>query len=270
MKTTLKTITLALLMGVPFLFTNCKDQPTEKWNLAWEDNFDAAELDATAWSKVPRGGSDWNNYMTDDESCYELRDGKLVLHSIENKALENDTAAYLTGGVWGLNKKAFGNGRIEIKAKVDEGTGAWPAIWLLPQDAKWPYGGEIDIMEHLNDDEIVYQTIHTTYTLGGIKENPLSHITAPFKNNDFNVYACEMYPDSLCFYVNDVHTLTYPRIQTDKEDQYPFNDHNFYLVLSMQLGGSWVGKVDPADLPLEMQIDWVRFYELNEQWKENK
>ena len=28
----------------------------------------------------------------------------------------------------------------------------------------------------------------------------------------------------------------------------------------MQLGGSWVGGVDPQDLPVEMEIDWVRFY----------
>ena len=27
----------------------------------------------------------------------------------------------------------------------------------------------------------------------------------------------------------------------------------------MQLGGSWVGAVDPKDLPVEMEVDWVRF-----------
>ena len=33
-----------------------------------------------------------------------------------------------------------------------------------------------------------------------------------------------------------------------------------YLILDMQLGGKWVGKVFPEDLPAEMQIDWVRAY----------
>ena len=28
----------------------------------------------------------------------------------------------------------------------------------------------------------------------------------------------------------------------------------------MQLGGSWVGPVHPEELPVEMEIDWVRFY----------
>ncbi|MDR3309387.1 MAG: beta-glucanase, partial [Tannerella sp.] len=68
-----------------------------------------------------------------------------------------------------------------------------------------------------------------------------------------------MYPDSLRFDINGLHTFTYPRIETDKADQFPF-DRDFYLLLDMQLGGSWVGSVDPADLPVEMWIDWVRFY----------
>ena len=49
-------------------------------------------------------------------------------------------------------------------------------------------------------------------------------------------------------------------IETDKEGQFPFVGKDFYLLLDMQLGGNWVGQVDPADLPVEMEIDWVRFY----------
>ena len=69
-----------------------------------------------------------------------------------------------------------------------------------------------------------------------------------------------MYPDSLSFYINDKHTFTYPRIQTDKKGQYPYNEP-FYLLIDMQLGGNWVGKVDTKDLPVEMLVDWVRFYQ---------
>lgn len=269
MKTKLKNTSVSLTLSA-LLFASCQSGPVEKWSLAWEDDFNGTELDLAAWSKVERGGSDWNNYMTNDEANYAVIDGNLVLRGTKNNDLEKDTAICLTGGVYGLDKKAFGNGRIEIKAKLDEGVGAWPAIWLLPQGAKWPLGGEIDIMEHLNHDDIVYQTVHTTYTLAGNKSNPISSTTAPLKRNDYNIYACEMYPDSLRFFVNNELTLTYPRAKVDQEDQFPFNDHDFYLVLSMQLGGSWVGSVDLADLPIEMKIDWVRFYELNPNWKEKK
>ncbi|KIW82760.1 hypothetical protein Z517_02003 [Fonsecaea pedrosoi CBS 271.37] len=41
-------------------------------------------------------------------------------------------------------------GRIEVEAKLPEGDWLWPAIWLLPVEAKygvWPQSGEIDIVE---------------------------------------------------------------------------------------------------------------------------
>ena len=31
-------------------------------------------------------------------------------------------------------------------------------------------------------------------------------------------------------------------------------------MIDMQLGGNWVGPVNPDDLPVEMEIDWVRHY----------
>ena len=52
----------------------------------------------------------------------------------------------------------------------------------------------------------------------------------------------------------------YPRIQTKEEGQFPFTQP-FYLLIDMQLGGSWVGAVSPEDLPVEMEVDWVRFYQ---------
>ena len=153
------------------------------------------------------------------------------------------------------------NGRIEIRARLEAAEGAWPAIWMLPEHAPWPMGGEIDIMERLNNDTIAYQTVHSFYTYNlKIKNTPLSHAIGTIKPNDYNVYAVELYKDSLSFYINDIHTFSYPRIQTEKEGQFPF-DQPFYLLIDMQLGGSWVGKVNPKDLPVEMHVDWVRFYQ---------
>ena len=115
-------------------------------------------------------------------------------------------------------------------------------------------------MERLNDDSIAYQTVHShyTYTLG-IKDHPKSHSTGVIHPDRYNVFAVEMYPDSLSFYVNDVHTFTYPAYKRKKRT-IPFTTA-FYLLIDMQLGGSWVGAVSPEDLPVEMEVDWVRFYQ---------
>ena len=199
--------------------------------------------------------------MSDFDSCYAMRDGKLVLRGLVNHSLPNDTAAYITGGVYTKDKVGFTNGRLEIHAKLNGATGAWPAFWLLPQDGKWPGGGEIDIMERLNNDSIAYQTVHSHYTFDlGIKDNPKQGSTGLINPDDFNTYTVEMYPDSLVFAVNHRHTYTYPRIDTDKEGQFPFYQP-YYLLIDMQLGGSWVGAVDPKELPVEMWVDWVKYYE---------
>ncbi|MCL2742496.1 MAG: DUF6067 family protein [Planctomycetaceae bacterium] len=235
---------------------------TKGWQLVWEDNFD--KLDDKVWSKIPRGRSDWNNYMSDYEPLYDVKDGKLILRGMVNPGLPNDDVPFITGGVYTKDKKGF-LGKIEIKAKLGNAKGAWPAFWLLPFDknAKYPNGGEIDIMERLNGEGIAYQTVHSFYTLNLKQSKPPKGGTGPIHNNEYNVYAVELFPDKLVFSINGKHTLTYPKIETDLEGQFPFNQP-YYLMLDMQLGGNWVGAVDPKDLPVEMYIDWVRYYE----WKE--
>lgn len=246
-----------------FLFLSaCQYSHRNKWELVWEDNFNG-EINEDVWSKIPRGKPDWQNYMSDYDSCYAIKDGNLLLRGIKNDVLPDDTAQFLTGGLYTKDKKSFENGKIEIRARFENARGAWPAFWLLPFTDKyggWPDGGEIDIMERLNGESIAYQTVHSHYT-HTLREtqNPIQGITFPIDRNGYNNYAVELYPDSLVFSINGKHTFTYPRILTNKPGQFPF-DQSFYLLLDMQLGGSWVGKVYEEDLPVTMYIDWVKFY----------
>ncbi|WP_289269799.1 glycoside hydrolase family 16 protein [Paramuribaculum intestinale] len=270
MKQLLFTAAAAILaIGSTVSCSQKKAEAPEKWNLVWEETFDGESLDTNVWVRIPRGESDWNNYMTTEDTVYSMRDGNLVLHGIRNYEGSADTAAYLTGGVYTKGKKSFGNGRIEICAKLGHCQGSWPAIWMLPDPAypnsQWPKGGEIDIMERLSADTFAYQTVHSYYTLELKKDNePPHYSTGTIKPDDYNVYAVEMYDDSLSFFINDTHTFTYPRIKTELEGQFHFPEAPYYLLIDMQLGGNWVGAVDPAGLPVEMLVDWVRFYELNE------
>lgn len=244
----------------------------EEWKLVWEDQFDGKEPDSAVWTRIPRGKVDWNNTMTLADTCFSMRDGNLVLRGIRAYDGCNDSVEYLTGGLYTKGKKVFSDGRLEIRAKLHGAGGAWPAIWMMPDPTfceggesvcRWPFGGEIDIMERLNHDSIAYQTVHSNYTQNlGIRETPLSHSTGAINPDDYNVYAVELSGDSISFYINDNPTFSYPRIETDKEGQYPFNKP-FYLLIDMQLGGNWVGAVNPEELPVEMMVDWVRFYKKN-------
>jgi beta-glucanase (GH16 family) len=238
-----------------------------KWELVWEDNFDAVGiLDDDVWSKIPRNHTGWGHYMSDSDYLYDVRDGNLILRGIVNPDVSGDPVPYLTGGVYTKHKKGFYLGKLEIRAKLGEAQGAWPAFWLLPSDGtfnKTLHGTEIDIMEHLNSDSVVYQTVHSYYTIHLNQKEPRQNVIAPINRGEYNTYGVELYADSLVFSVNGRRTHTYPRIETDLEGQFPF-DVSHYLLLDMQIGGTdWVGEVVPADFPVEMFIDWVRFYE----WK---
>ena len=116
-------------------------------------------------------------------------------------------------------------------------------------------------MERLNYDDFAYQTIHSYYTkVEGIKDNPPYYATGKINPDDYNVFAVELHQDSLVFFINDTRTYCYPRIETDKKGQFPF-DQPYYLMIDQQLGGEWVGDVAMEDLPMQMEIDWVRFYQ---------
>lgn len=252
-------LSLALLAVLPVL------AGSPKYKLVWKDNFRGKSFNEKFWSKIPRGTSDWDRRMSDHPSLYKVEKGRLVLRGVVNDGLvPDDPVPYLTGGVYTKDKKTITYGKVEVRAKLHAAKGAWPAIWMLPNDKGWPDGGEIDIMERLNGDSIAYQTVHSHYTFV-LKEgkNPPQGSTGPIDPDDYNVYAVEILPDSLVFSINNRRTFSYPRIQTDKPGQYPFGTP-FYLLVDMQIEGQWVGKADPKDYPVEMWIDWVKMYELKE------
>jgi len=81
--------------------------------------------------------------------------------------------------------------------------------WLLHQSTQesvyggWPRSGEIDIMEHLNNDNNVYQVIHSHYVDNlGQKTNPVYVATPSFSVSSFNTYGIEWFPDRIVFLVN--------------------------------------------------------------------
>jgi len=118
-------------------------------------------------------------------------------------------------------------------------------------------------MEHLNFDHIIYQTVHSEYTVKIDQDDiPKKGETTEIKRNDWNTYGCEWDADKIVFTVNGEPSHTYIRVPPKGQKQWPF-DQPFYFVLSMQIGGQWVnssGVSDPDHYPVDMEIDWVRVY----------
>lgn len=251
----------ALLFAASLSFA----QTENYWKLVFEENFDGNALNKSNWSVCPRGTPDWTKYLVDSPSTIQVADGNLTVRAIKNPDTTTDKVPYLTSGVKSAGKFNFKYGKIEIRAKFNNGQGSWPAIWMMPEDGTggWPTCGEIDIIEHLNFDTYVYQTIHSYYgnTLK-ITTNPPKSATPTIVSYDYNVYGLQWYPDRLEFMVNGAVKFTYPRITTDKQGQWPF-DKKFYIILNMAAGGSWGGAITESQLPFQMQVDYVKVYQRN-------
>ncbi len=232
-----------------------------EWELVWMDDFTGGKLDETIWTRCERGTPDWQNTMSDDPRLLKIENGVLNLLGIRNDNTDKDPAPCLTAGVTSRGKFAFQYGNVQIRARFKSAQGAWPALWMLGEEAGWPACGEIDLMEHLNFDSIVYQTVHSNYTLTIDKTNtPKQGGTAKINRDDWNVYGCEWDENSITFTVNGEPTHTYPRVPEKGPEQWPFNQP-FYFILSMQIGGGWVnssGPTNPDHYPAGMEIDWVR------------
>ncbi len=234
------------------------------WELVWADEFAGDKLDDAKWSRCQRGKPDWQNTMSDDPRLLKIENGVLHLLGIANANTDKDPAPYLTAGLTSRGKFAFTYGRVEIRARFKSAQGAWPALWMLGAEGGWPGGGEIDLMEHLNFDDKVYQTVHSEYTHSIDKTGtPKQGGTAKISRDDWNTYGCEWSEDKIVFLVNGEPAHVYPRVPEKGEKQWPFKQP-FFFILSMQIGGGWVnrsGPTNPEHYPAGMEIDWVRVYQ---------
>ena len=200
--------------------------------------------------------------MSADSHLLVINDGVMQLRGIENDNKEKDAAPFLTAGVTSRKKYFFQYGKVQIRARCKSAQGAWPALWMMPETRPKAGYGEIDIMEHLNFDGKVYQTIHSDYTKKDKNKPPQRYCYAEIDRDSWNTYGIEWDADKIIFTVNGKQTLTYPHMPELGESQWPF-DTPYYFILSMQIGGGWVngsGSTNPEHYPAGMEIDWIRVY----------
>ena len=65
----------------------------------------------------------------------------------------------------------------------------------------------------------------------------------------------------MVFLINNEVTYEYPRITPKDPSQFPFDRNDYYVVLSSQIGGEWVGEVDLKGKIVKLEVDWVRVYQ---------
>ena len=104
------------------------------WQLTWREEFDGPELDRATWNI-----EEWEpGRVNDEDQAYNARDKNLSIEDgtliIEAHSEDYDDALYTSGRIQSSGKADFLYGRFEARARLPEGQGTWPAIWMLPSD----------------------------------------------------------------------------------------------------------------------------------------
>jgi len=238
------------------------------WQLVWSDEFNGTSIDTNHWKFETGNRNGWGNheleYYTDrpDNAC--VSNG--VLHIVARQESINGfayTSARIKG--YGLFSKKYG--RFEFRAKVPEGKGYWPALWLMPENSpygRWPACGEIDVMENRgNYPAVVQGTIHYADTNGGHLQ---STEVFTFPQNEgatnFHTYLLEWTTNSISWSVDGRLYETQTNWSTANASYPAPFDQPFYIIMNLAVGGIYSGNPDTNTVfPGEMQVDYIRVYD---------
>jgi beta-glucanase (GH16 family) len=237
------------------------------YSLVWSDEFEGETLDSSKWEAQVQADN-WNNelqYYTDRGENVSVEDGLLFLRAREEEYTGNQgTREYTSAQIRTKYLCDWTYGQFEIKAKLPNGAGLWPAIWMLPSQEEygsWPSSGEIDIMENLGDiSKTVYGTLHYADDAANAVQIGAEYTLLEGKFSDeFHIFRLDWDPDEIRWYVDNQLYFT-DREWSAKEADYPAPfDKPFYLILNVAVGGDWPG--DPNEetqFPQEMIVDYVR------------
>ncbi|ACL69182.1 family 16 glycosylhydrolase [Halothermothrix orenii] len=251
--------------------TEADEDLVEDWELVWSDEFDEIREDVWTFEVgnghkqgIPGWGNNELQYYTDGDNAH-IKDGKLVITAKEEEISDSHGSYnYTSTRMITKGKFSMKYGRVEVRAKMPEGKGIWPAIWMLGTDIDenpWPACGEIDIAEVIgNTPNIVHGTIHgpiSTYT--GISAGYILPDGKKF-SDDFHIFALEWDEDELEFYVDDV---LYHVVNKDEVGgQEWVYDKPLFFILNVAVGGNLPGYPDgTTEFPQTMEVDYIRVYE---------
>jgi beta-glucanase (GH16 family) len=241
------------------------------------DDFSGPALDRTKWNVEVTGRwvNDEQQAYIDSEEVIRTVDGALVIRARPRPGFvtpEGRRFEFVSGRINTMGKVEITSGTVSARIKLPEGSGLWPAFWLLGT-GRWPETGEIDIMEYVGEPDWVSAALHGPGYSG---ETPLVNklfLPAGDDATDWHVYSVDWRPDGFVFRVDDHVMYRATRTMVEHYGAWSYDTPKF-LILNFALGGAYPVKINgergthrglPAataqivrDGGARMLVDWVR------------
>ncbi len=243
----------------------------EGYTLVWSDEFNDESINMGDWHYETGDGTDyglpegWGNnelqiYTESDANSSIDTDGDIS--ALKITALNNGPDDFTSAKLTTNEKISVRFGRIEVSAKLPQGQGIWPAIWMLGDnidEIDWPGCGEIDIVELLgHEPQKIYTTVHYTNSGNSHHETQESYqlSNGNFSDN-YHIFSIDWTPESITFSVDETTVQQVP-VEDDMKEFL----RSFYLVMNVAVGGNWPGYPDnTTTFPQSMYVDYVRVFE---------
>lgn len=245
-------------------------------NLVWSDEFDGnGAINFSNWHHQTQFpitnswfGGEQQHYTNRVDNSYVSNGTLKIVAKKESYTNEGINKQYTSAR---LNSKfAFKYGRVEVRAKLGEGTGTLPAIWMLGKNINelgaywqlngygsvtWPACGEIDIMEYWGSNSISSAVHHPIDGNLSIDEYAANYQYKDGVTTDFHIYALEWDKDRITLSVDGINHLNYqPLIKN--QYTWPFDAEQFIL-----LNVAITPNITNAFIESAMEIDYVRVYQ---------
>lgn len=269
------------------------------WSLVWNDEFNGTGtngqtgVDYSKWTNQTgflldendASTSGWGNkeleHYTDSDKNTHVGDGMLKFTLLKDKKVFTDTqgreatALYSSGKLISQHKFSVKYGRVDFRAKLPDGTGVWPALWMMPNDdiyGTWASSGEIDVMEGRGrTPDVAFGTLHYgSQWPADLESGDKMSMTKTVGSDmtSWHVYSLvweegviKMYVDGQCFMMRKADAWN--SAGAPGNNNAPF-DQRFYIVMNLAVGGYFDGLSEPdydTFTSKEMCVDYVRVYQ---------
>ena len=172
-------------------------------------------------------------------------------------ALKQDDGKWRSGLICSVDRDGAGQGGFtqrfgyfEMRAKLPDGAGTWPAFWLVGAD-KSNGSAEIDVMEYYGKYPAGFHTtLHLWKKPDGLQDEHIVDVPAHSLTEAFHDYGVLVGPERMRFFLDRVQFLDLPTPPAFRQPM--------YMLADLALGGGY--PIGELASPAVMRIAHIRAY----------